>query len=689
MERPRRCARRADLAGAPAVALAGAPLAGTPGGALAGRPGGRAGRGAIALARDPGARSSARSWRRSRRRSRRRATTRRARTALHLAAGEHAPARARLDEALAHAEQALAGAGPAALEAHHLRATCLAQLRRDGDAAAARRALLALDPPEPHALLARAGLAEDERPDDAAPLLREALALEPWRHQARLRLLSALMQLGRLDEVDAELARLEAEAPADDQLVHLVRGIALTRRGRPDEALAALDRAVALGEPAPDPAALLARGGAHLARGDRAAARADLDRSLRAREDVLGLVQRGALSAEEGRAEDAEADWRRAHGLDPERADRLVERLEPAGLRRHACHAVGLLEAGPGPLELSARARDRLERLAEQVTPTSARRRLAAALHAAGSGHPFRRFEPALRRGLELAPTSWPAALVAARLLAGRDLYDEALAELARARRLGAPMGPVELLRGEVLWLRGDGNEAVRAWEALAREAPTSGEGRCAAGWVASARGDMTGAVRAAEALVVACPDLTSAAVLGGAVCGAAREWASGRRFLARALDAEGALTGFVPVLLAVNDVEVTLEAAAQRGGAPGPDFDEAMRRLVSLHALGHAMPRLASARLALTAGAAGGRWFGRVVRWLDEAERAEPTRGEVDVWRGLHALLRPDGAADEALACWRAARSKTPRILVPNGYLELFRRRFGDDPFLAELAPR
>lgn len=658
-----------DLAGAPAVARAAA---------------------AIALARDPGARSSAQVLAALEAALAAAGDDAPLRAALHLAAGEHLRRRARLDEALAHAERVLdAGAGPAALEAHHLRATCLAQLRRVDDATAARRALLALDPPEPHALLARAGLAMDHRPDDAARWLREALALEPWRHQARLRLVTVLQHLGRLDEVDAELARLEGDAPADDQLFHLVRGMALTNRGRPDEALAALDRAVALGEPDPDPAALLARANAHLARGDRAAARADLDRSLRARDDVLALLQRGALSAEEGRTEEAEADWRRAHDLDHERADRLVERLEPAGLRRHACHTVGLIEAGPGPLELSDRARDRLERLAEQVTPTSARRRLAAALHAAGSGHPFRRFEPALRRGLELAPTSWPAALVAARLLAGRDHFDEALTELTRARRLGAPAGPVELLRGEALWLRGDGNEAVRAWEALAREAPTSGEGRCAAAWVAFARGDLAGAARAAEALVVARPDLTSAAVAGGAACGTAREWSRSQALLARALDAEGALSGFVPMLLAVSEVEVALEAAAQRGGAPGPDFDEAMRRLASLHSLGHAMPRMASTRLALTAGAAGGRWSGRVVRWLDEAERAEPARGEVDVWRGVHALLRPDGAADEVLACWRAARGKTPRLVVPSGYLELFRRRFGDDPLLAELAPR
>ncbi|MCO5167486.1 MAG: protein kinase [Planctomycetes bacterium] len=610
------------------------------------------------------------------------------RDALHVAAAEHLRRRARFEAALAHAERALAGAGPATLEAHLLRAACLSRLGREPEAVAAWQALLDLAPPEPHALVARAAPAVRERPEEAARWLRQALALAPELHLAGPWLVTALLRRGEREEAAAEVERLLERAP-DDQALHQSRALVLLQQGRDAEARAAIDRAVALGEPAPEPSALVVRAETLYALGRREDAWATLARALREREVVDGLILRGALTlaADERQGKAAEADWRRAHTLDPVGAEELVRRLEPPALRRRAADAIGLVEPGAGPMPLSPRAQANLARLAGPVEPAPARHLVAAALRAAGEGHLLQRFAPALRRVRELAPASPDAALVLARLFAGREVYDDALVELDRAGRLGAPRGEVELLQGETLWFRGDGNAAVQVWEALVQRAPTSAHGRCAAGWVASARGDPAGAARIAEALVAERPDLAQAGLMGGAAYGATGEWSRARRLLLRALEAEGALVSHVMVLLAVGEVEVALEAAGD-GKEGAAAFDEAMQGLAALHRLGGAMPRLASARLALTAGR-GGRWFGQVPGWLREAERAEPDRGEVDVWRGVHALLRPESAGHEVIGLWRVARRKTPRILVPTGYLDLFRRRHGDHPLLAELAPR
>ena len=229
------------------------------------------------------------------------------------------------------------------------------------------RSAEALAPEHGDATLLTASLLHGLRRHEAAQARYDAVSPDdPAYPSAQMGRARALRALGRGAEAVAVLRALGERRPRALQ-IHLALGDALGAQGRPREAVAAYDRALAtLGDPARAPWRLhYARAVAREGAGDRAGARADLGRALEIEPDeprvlhrlgsamiergepageALALIERAAEAAPEdaavagslglalhrlGRVAEAVAHLERAAALEP--LDRDAQR--PAGRR--------------------------------------------------------------------------------------------------------------------------------------------------------------------------------------------------------------------------------------------------------------------------------------------------------------------------------------------------------------------
>lgn len=199
------------------------------------------------------------------------------------------------------------------------------------------------EPNSPSALLARAqALLDARRPEDAADVLRRAIAATPGSPRALCLLSLALLQSRQSQEALAVADDAVAAAPAWDW-PHRLRALALIRLKHGPEALSAARQAVAVSPGVPE--AYLVLTDAHLGLGRIGDAReaAEKAREL-APERTGGHV---ALSMVELRARHwtrAEAHARAALAIDPENASALNNlgvALRGLGRRREAVHYLG------------------------------------------------------------------------------------------------------------------------------------------------------------------------------------------------------------------------------------------------------------------------------------------------------------------------------------------------------------
>jgi predicted Ser/Thr protein kinase len=606
--------------------------------------------------------------------------------------------RARYARALALTD-ALAGAsGPIGAEASRLAAHAHERLLAPGPARAAWARAAELDPHGPPGLTAAAALARlDGEPARHRDRAERAALDAPGYAPALLELASAQAAAAELPKA-RESARAAAAVWPDDAAVHLVVGLLDEAAGELPAARAAVDEAVRLAEPEPEVAALIARARLSVGEGRLEATLGDLDRVLQHDADhVEALVLRGvalwALSAvgeASARRAAAEDAWRRAHGTDAGRFLQLVDSLTPQ-VRAAARQAAGVsltatASDAAAPFPLTADIRARLERWVQPLEP-AARVPLLRALVAAAEGRPLAACEEGLREAKAAAPGSAAVAHLRARVLAGRDAYGPAMEEIARARTLGGPRGALDLLEGEVLWFQGRGNDGVKVWDELARREPTAAEGLCAAAWSHYARQEIEPALRMASEALRRAPELVSALVVEGI----AHEWeerdAKAEACYERALALEGAIFGRVALFELDAELDPMIRAVGWKG-ASTPEIDARMERLEALFGLGGATARIVAVNNGLELGP-GTRWFGRCHPWLDDAQKDEPLRGELDMWHGWIALHERETKVEVVLAHWRRAKEKEPRIVLSAGMRETFKRRFGDHPALAEFPER
>jgi tetratricopeptide (TPR) repeat protein len=151
---------------------------------------------------------------------------------------------------------------------------------------------------------------------------------------------STLLDVGQLARALDDLEEATRLAPRDARPLAL-RGTARLRQGRPDDALANIERAIALAPEANLYETLLLRALAQRARGWREAARADLERVARERPDhARGKFARAVLRLDESRFAEAVADLSAA-------ADEPV--LRPFALALRARVWLGVGGAAPRP----------------------------------------------------------------------------------------------------------------------------------------------------------------------------------------------------------------------------------------------------------------------------------------------------------------------------------------------------
>ena len=220
----------------------------------------------------------------------------------------------RLEEARALYEQVLA-AHPRHAEALHLLGYLWFQ---KGDPIRALDLIgraIALQPANPGYRYNRALiLKETGRLEDAAADFREVARLQPADVDAWCDLGEALLALGRPEEALAAWDRAVALRPSPD--LHANRGVALRQSGRLDEALAAQDRALALNSA--DAETWSNRGNVLKDLGRLEEALASIDRALSLNPRMSGaLVNRANVLRDLARLADALAGYDQAIALEP------------------------------------------------------------------------------------------------------------------------------------------------------------------------------------------------------------------------------------------------------------------------------------------------------------------------------------------------------------------------------------
>jgi len=164
---------------------------------------------------------------------------------------------------------------------------------------------------------------EAGRLDAAVAALRQALAQQPGSTEAAQLLGAYLGEAGRSDEAIALLEPYVRAGDADPRLV-APYALALARRGRAADALAALSAARARESDPSSPLLLVETGTVELMGGNRAAARASFEAAIARNPDVARAhTSLGILALEDGRIDEAYGHWQRAVRADPRELEAL------------------------------------------------------------------------------------------------------------------------------------------------------------------------------------------------------------------------------------------------------------------------------------------------------------------------------------------------------------------------------
>jgi tetratricopeptide (TPR) repeat protein len=614
---------------------------------------------------------------------------------LHLGLAEHLRRRAQQEQAITHAERAIAEPGRLGLEARFVRASALWQLERDGAAREAFDALARDDPQGPLGLLARSCAVGRERPEEGLATARRALELEPGLVAARMQAAACLYRADRAPEALSEVEAYVREAP-DDQQGHALRGVVLLLRGRLDDGIAAFERAIALGEPRPSPNALMARAEALLAKNEQARALVDLDRSIELRPEARALFLRGVVHEQSGRSTTAEADWQQANALDPRAVELLISNTQSPRLRRRVRQALGQPDydgEAPGLRtgEVTPELEQRLARRAE-AAPATAREPLQEALLRAARGQAWRDVQAQLTVALRFGDDSVHVALEALRLALGRDAHEPAGELLARARALGASGHEVERLDAEAQLRRGRISEAVRRYRTLAGRDPSGVEGLCAVGEAERLTGRLPQAIEAVEAALRVDGDHVPSLALKAELLlsveppdtRAALEAVSRGLSLVGAADSRLLVGRFrCMALVALRE----LREAGRSGPDPGAQrrIGVALGEMRTLLACSEgAGPRVAVAMILLDAPETAIRVRAREL--LVDATRLDPERADLELLLGRLELLVGRQDLQTILGHWRKARGLEPLQPLPARFVAEFRQVFGDRPELDAL---
>jgi tetratricopeptide (TPR) repeat protein len=338
------------------------------------------------------------------------------------------------------------------LTEHVERAEKFAEEEKHAEAILSYRNVLQLDPnfAPAHYGLAKSFIAT-RKPREAYWALHETVRLDPSNREARL-IYTQLLLLAQQNEQALEQAGALVASDASDPTGHLMRGQALMRLGREDEAREAFEQGMEAAPEAPEPlifmAGFLARNGEREAAEPLYRKRVELDRSFDAVSDLARFL---ATDPDGERDAEAERFFREAIEVaDPDETSTAVQMLASFYYsRERASEAERVLESGierePDPLPLiyllarlhasqgdTAKADAILEK-ATQERPDSAEAFLLHAAYRRRQGDLEGALE-AVDAGLRAEPVHKRARLRKAELLVDIGFRDEDPARIAQGR---------------------------------------------------------------------------------------------------------------------------------------------------------------------------------------------------------------------------------------------------------------
>lgn len=462
--------------------------------------------------------------------------------------------------------------------------------------------------------------------------------------------------LSAVGEQDSARAWLDLVAREDRRLeVAILQGELGTD---PGAALKALETRIALQEEtSPEAARTLAALAARAKAWPRVAHWLDRIPASQ-REPRDGVLLGEALKAQ-GKPEDAAQAWRQAFRRDGLLTWRATQELpDPLGVKAWETVSSeplsGVLPLGAAPLP---------RHLAESVASASepGQAALKAALEASFQGASWRRLRPLLDAALAAAPQDPVVLGWCARLLVGRDRFEQALAILVRAREAQAPESLVERLEAE-LWLRrGQVDVARRRYKVAAKgDSRDAQVARAELGWLQSAAKE-----GAALGLTVVSEHETHApAWLALAV---------NQINLGQGEEAAGSLERAVALEGGIN-VRALMFRALLRARGEGSLLARygAFEQVFGLS--DGASPRVLAASVALTKREA--------LVWirseLSRARAHEPRRPELYLWLGV-AGIQEKGQRSEVDRLWRELHRLEPGFRLPASVGQAYQRRFGE----------
>jgi tetratricopeptide (TPR) repeat protein len=230
------------------------------------------------------------------------------------------------EEALAHYERALE-IDPGHAYSWHSRIDALRALRRWDEAEAAARDLIAAHPGDPLSHLNLGWVHSDQgRHEEALAQFRRAAEIDPAHAGAKRWQVSALRELRRWDEAEAAARDLIAAHPGDP-LSHLNLGWVHSDQDQDEEALAAFERAVEA-----DPRNFTARrwqvAALRFLRRWEEAEAAARDLIAAHPRNPLAYAGLGWVLGDQGRDEEALAEYQRAVAVDPRDTGALRSRID-------------------------------------------------------------------------------------------------------------------------------------------------------------------------------------------------------------------------------------------------------------------------------------------------------------------------------------------------------------------------
>ncbi len=343
-----------------------------------------------------------------------------------------------------------------------------------------------------------------------------------------LRTAASHLQAGRFAEAEALARRVVEARPEQPDALHIL-GVASARAGRPDAAVALLERAVAAGGGAGNPAYHLNLGAALQAVGRAEDAVAAF---RRARELAPDFAQAhfslGAALHALGRLDEAVGSYQRALELRPDHAQAQVNlggALEAQGHLEAAAAAYrAALELEPGLARAHYNLGGVLEDLGRHGEAAAAYRRaielgldiaeahfnLAGVLRVLGN---MPESEASYRRTLELQPAMAQAWSNLGFVLQELGRFEEAVAALERAVETDPKFAGAQCNLGNALREAERFEESVAAYRRAIALVPDYADAYTNMGGALRAQGDLAGAIAAHRRAIQLKPELVSATI--------------------------------------------------------------------------------------------------------------------------------------------------------------------------------